>query len=98
MTISPTNSSLWMPVPSGLFLALVSPIPLFLFGLSKGRSRRAEWILLLIFLVATLAGCGTSFKDPPPAQSSTYNVTVTASGTSAPTHTQTFVLTMTSAQ
>jgi F0F1-type ATP synthase membrane subunit c/vacuolar-type H+-ATPase subunit K len=92
MTISATNSSQLMPVPSGLLLALVSPIPLFLFGLSKGRSRRAEWILLVIFLLAALAGCGTSFKQ---GQSGTYNVTVTASGTSAPTHTQTFVLTMT---
>jgi hypothetical protein len=98
MTIGATNSSQLMPVPSGLLLALVSPIPLFLFGLSKGRYRRAEWILLLIFVLAALAGCGTSFKDPQPAQSSNYNVTVTASGTSAPTHTQTFVLTMTSAQ
>ena len=95
MTISATNSSQLMPLPSGLLLALVSPIPLFLFGLSKGGSRRAEWILLLIFLVAALAGCGTSFKNPQPGQSGTYNVTVTASGTSAPTHTQTFVLTMT---
>jgi Glycoside hydrolase family 44/Bacterial Ig-like domain (group 3) len=95
MTISATNSSQLMPLPSGFLLALVSPIPLFLFGLSKGRSRRAEWILLLIFLLAALAGCGTSFKGPQPEQSGTYNVTVTASGTSAPTHTQTFVLTMT---
>jgi hypothetical protein len=92
LTISATNSGQLMASPSGLVLALVSPLPLFLFGLSKGRSRRAEWILLLIFLLAALAGCGTSFKQ---GQSSTYNVTVTASGTSTPTHTQTFVLTMT---
>ena len=98
LTVSATNSSRLMASPTGLLLALVSPIPLFLFGLSKGRLRRAEWILLFIFLLAALAGCGTSFKDPQPAQSSTYNVTVTASGTSAPTHTQTFVLTMTSPQ
>jgi hypothetical protein len=98
LTISATNSGQLIASPSGLVLALVSPIPLFLFGLSKGRSRRAEWILLLIFLLAALTGCGTSFKDPQPGQSGTYNVTVTASGASAPTHTQAFVLTMTSAQ
>jgi hypothetical protein len=98
LTMSATNSGQLRASPTGLLLALVSPIPLFLFGLSKKRSRRAEWILLLIFLLAALAGCGTSFKDPQPAPSSTYNVTVTASGTSAPTHTQTFVFTMTSAQ
>jgi hypothetical protein len=91
LTISATNSGQLKASPSGLVLALVSPIPLFLLGLSKGRSRRAEWILLLIFLLAALAGCGTSFKQ---GQSNTYNVTVTASGTSAPTHTQTFSLTM----
>jgi hypothetical protein len=91
LTISATNSGQLKASPSGLVLALVSPIPLFLLGLSKGRSRRAEWILVLIFLLAALAGCGTSFKQ---GQSNTYNVTVTASGTSAPTHTQTFSLTM----
>jgi hypothetical protein len=98
LTISATNSSQLIASPTGLLLALVSPIPWFFVGFSRSRSRRAEWILLLIFLLAALAGCGTSFKDPQPAQSSTYNVTVTASGTSAPTHTQTFVLTITSAQ
>jgi hypothetical protein len=98
LTISATNSGQLMVAPSGLILALVSPIPLFFLGFSKGRSRRAEWILLLIFLFAALAGCGTSFNGPQPGQSSTYNVTVTASGASAPTHTQTFVLTMTSPQ
>jgi hypothetical protein len=51
--------------------------------------------MLLFVFVAALAGCGTSFKSSPQGQSTTYNVTVTASGTSAPTHTQTFVLTMT---
>src|ERR1700691_2807349 len=92
MTISATISGQLMAFLSALILALVSPIRLFFFGLSKGRSRRAEWILLSTLLLAALAGCGTSFKQ---SQSSTYNVTVTASGTSAPTHTQTFVLTMT---
>jgi hypothetical protein len=53
---------------------------------------------LLFVCVIAVAGCGTSFKSSQPAQLSTYNVTVTASGASAPTHTQTFVLTMTSAQ
>jgi hypothetical protein len=91
MTVSQTSSSRLMPGPSGLVLALVSPLSLFLFGLS-GKSRRARWMLLGVFLLA-LAGCSTSNSSQPAP--STYNVTVTASGTSAPTHSQTFVLTMT---
>jgi ABC-type glycerol-3-phosphate transport system substrate-binding protein len=78
-------------------LALVSPIPLFFLGFSGSRSRRALWVLLFLCVIA-LTGCGASFTGPQPGQSSTYNVTVTASGASAPTHTQTFVLTMASAQ
>jgi hypothetical protein len=93
LTVSATNSSRLLPAPSGLFLALVSPLPLFWFGLAGG-SRRARWVLAVVF-VLTLAGCGgsTSNSSQPQSQSSTYNVTVTASGTSAPTHTQTFTLT-----
>jgi hypothetical protein len=53
---------------------------------------------LLFVCVIAVTGCGTSFKSSPQGQPSTYNVTVTASGASAPTHTQTFVLTMTSTQ
>jgi uncharacterized membrane protein len=49
---------------------------------------------LLFVCLIILTGCGTSFKSSPQGQSGTYNVTVTASGASAPTHTQTFVLTM----
>jgi hypothetical protein len=97
MTINMNNSGQLMASPSGLILALVSPIPLFFFGFSGNRSRRARWILLLLCLII-LTGCGASFKSSPQGQSGTYNVTVTASGASAPTHTQTFVLTMTSAQ
>ena len=97
LTISATNSGQLTASPSGLMLALVSPIPLFFFGFPGNRSRAARWILLFVCVI-TLAGCGTSFKSSPQGQSSTYNVTVTASGTSAPTHTQTFVLTMTSAE
>jgi hypothetical protein len=90
MTVSATTSSWSMPTPSGLVLALVSPLPLFWFGLA-GKSRRT---LLFLFALA-LTGCGTSSNSTQPqAQSSTYNVTVTASGASAPTHTQTFTLTM----
>jgi len=91
MTVSQTSSSRLMPGPSGLVLALVSPFSLFLFGL-PGKSRRARWILLGV-VVLTLAGCSTSNSSQPGP--STYNVTVTASGTSAPTHSQAFVLTMT---
>jgi hypothetical protein len=95
MTMSATNSSQWIGSPSGLILALVSPIPLFFLGFPGKRSRR---MLSLFACLIALAGCGTSFKGSPPPQSSTYTVTITASGASAPTHTQTFVLTMTSVQ
>jgi Glycoside hydrolase family 44/Bacterial Ig-like domain (group 3) len=95
MTVSATSSSRLTVAPSGLLLALVSPLPLFWFGLA-GKSRRGRWLLLFAFLLA-LAGCGTSFKGSQQQQTqpSTYTVTVTASGASAPTHSQTFVLTMT---
>jgi hypothetical protein len=91
MTISATTSSRLVTMPSGLLLALVSPIPLLFFG---GKSRRGRSILLCA-LLTVVAGCGTSSNSSPQGQSTTYNVTVTASGKSAPTHTQTFVLTMT---
>jgi len=94
MTISATSSSQLVPHSTGLLLALSSPIPLIFFGFFGGKSRKARWLLMFVF-VAVLAGCGTSSKSSPQGQSTTYNVTVTASGTSAPTHTQTFVLTMT---
>jgi hypothetical protein len=97
LTVSSTSSSKLLPAPTGLLLALVSPLPLFFL-------RRGRWMLLLLFVVC-LTGCGgssspssstgSSTGGSQPAQSSTYNVTVTASGTSAPTHTQTFVLTVT---
>jgi hypothetical protein len=95
LTVSTTSAAHLAPAPSGLVLALVSPLPLFWLGLA-GRSLRARWLLLFVF-VLTLAGCGSSSSSTQPqqAQPSTYNVTVTASGASAPTHTQAFVLTMT---
>jgi hypothetical protein len=92
MTVGQNSSSRLMPGPSGLVLALVSPFPLFLLGIS-GRIRRARWMLLGVWML-TLTGCSTSSTSSQQAPS-TYNVTVTASGTSAPTHSQTFVLTMT---
>jgi hypothetical protein len=92
MTVSATTSGRLISAPSGLLVALVSPLPLFWFGMA-GKSRRARWMLLFVF-VLSLTGCGTSFKSSQPSQSSTYNVTVTASGNSAPTHAQTFTLTM----
>jgi hypothetical protein len=95
MTVSAAGSSRLTVAPSGLLLALVSPLPLFWFGLT-GKSRRGRWLLLFAFVLA-LTGCGTSFKGSQQQQTqpSTYSVTVTASGASAPTHSQTFVLTMT---
>jgi hypothetical protein len=97
MTIGAANSSQLIQAPAGLVWALVLPAPLCFLGLSGGKLRWTQWVLLFL-LVLALAGCGTSFNGSQPGQSSTYNVTVTASGTSAPTHTQTFVLTMTPAQ
>jgi hypothetical protein len=94
MTISASNTSELTAYSSGLLLVLVSPIPLLFLGFSGNRSRRALWMLAFVCVIA-VAGCGTSFKSSPQGQSATYNVTVTASGASAPTHTQTFVLTMT---
>jgi len=93
LTVGATNSSQLMPSPTGLLLALVSPMPLIFFRLRGEKSRSARWMLLALFMLL-LAGCGTSFQSVPPPQSGTYNVTVTATGASAPTHTQTFVLTM----
>jgi hypothetical protein len=82
-----------MRAPSGLFLALVAPFPLFLLGL-PGKTRAVRYILLFAFALL-LSGCGgSSGMTTPPPQSTTYNVTVTASGPSAPTHTQTFMLTV----
>jgi hypothetical protein len=95
MTISAANSSQLIHVPMGLVWALVSPIPLGFLGLSGGKLRKTQWLLLSL-LVLALAGCGTSMNSP--GLPGTYNVTVTASGTSAPTHTQTLVLTMAPAQ
>ena len=100
MTVSATSSGQLMRAPSGLFLALVAPFPLFLLGL-PGKSRAARCILLFAFALS-LSGCGGSSGTTTPPQSTssttpqsaTYNVTVTASGPSAPTHTQTFVLTV----
>jgi predicted small lipoprotein YifL len=97
MTVSATSSARWIPAPAGLVVALVSPLPLFWFGLGGKSRKAARWVLLFVFVLA-LAGCGTSgntSQPPQQEQSSTYSVTVTASGASAPTHTQTFVLTMT---
>ena len=91
MTVSGVNSGRLVPTPSGLLLALVSPLSLFWFG-----SRRARWIVVS-FCLLSLAGCGSSSTSTTSqaGQSTTYNVTVTASGASAPTHTQMFVLTVT---
>jgi major membrane immunogen (membrane-anchored lipoprotein) len=60
-----------------------------LFGFMARRRRR-----LLLCSLLLLSGCGASFSNTP-ATTGTYNVTVTASGQSAPTHTQAFTLTLT---
>jgi len=62
-------------------------------GGQAARSAKSR-LIFLAALTVLLAGCGVSLKNTSQAPS-TYNVTVTASGTSAPTHTQQFVLTIT---
>jgi hypothetical protein len=94
MTVGATNSSEWMPLPSSMLLAFVSPIALIFVRFRGGRLAKTRWIFLAAFTLL-LAGCGVSLKNTSQAQPSTYNVTVTASGASAPTHTQQFVLTIT---
>jgi hypothetical protein len=94
MTVGTTNSSAWMPMPSSMLLAFVSPLALFFVRFRGSRLSKSRLIFLAAFTLL-LAGCGVSLKNTSQAQPSTYNVTVTASGTSAPTHTQQFVLTVT---
>ncbi len=73
------------PAPSGMVLAMVWPVAfLGFFGIRRRKS-------LLCGVLVILAGCGTSSTSTQPT---TYNVTVTASGVSAPTHTQRFTLTL----
>jgi hypothetical protein len=79
MTISPT--------PTGMVMAIAWPV--ILLGWAAKRRRR-----LLLCSLLLLSGCGASFTNTP-ATTGTYNVTVTASGQSAPTHTQAFTLTLT---
>ncbi|HTZ59001.1 MAG TPA: glycoside hydrolase family 44 protein [Acidobacteriaceae bacterium] len=96
MTVSAMNSSQGLFAPSGMILALVSPLSLLPFGW-KSRTR---WALIALCLLS-LTGCGGSSSNnsnsttSQQGQPATYNVTVTASGASAPAHAQTFVLTMT---
>jgi len=93
MTVGATNSSAWMPLRSSMLLAFISPIALFFVRFRGSRLSKSR-LILLAALTVLLAGCGVSLKNTSQAPS-TYNVTVTASGTSAPTHTQQFVLTIT---
>jgi hypothetical protein len=79
MTISPTAT--------GMVMAIAWPV--MLLGWFVRKRRRVLLCSLLL-----LSGCGASFTNSP-ATTGTYNVTVTASGQSAPTHTQTFTLTLT---
>ncbi len=89
MTISQT--------PSGMVLALVWPMPLL--GLFWSKPRKLLLCGALLFLAGCASTTGTSNSNTSgnsgtTSQPTTYNVTVTASGTSAPTHTQTFTLTL----
>jgi hypothetical protein len=74
-------------------LAVLWPLPLLLLGLT-GRRRR-PWRLLVALAAVAVAGCGgdsgSAGSGTTPSASS-YQVTVMASGTNAPTHTAQFVL------
>jgi Glycoside hydrolase family 44/Bacterial Ig-like domain (group 3) len=94
MTVGSTNSSQSAPMPSSMLLAFASPIALLLAGLSGSRLPKTRLMFLAAFALL-LAGCGVSYKNTPQTQPSTYNITLTGSGASAPTHTQPFVLTIT---
>ena len=64
LTISATNSGQLMTSPSGLISGAGFADPVVLLRLSQeGHAGRMD--LALIFLLATLAGCGTSFKSSP---------------------------------
>jgi Glycoside hydrolase family 44/Bacterial Ig-like domain (group 3) len=97
-TMSANNST-----ARGLELALVFPLlPLSAArGGRRSRSRAALSLATLAFLA--LAACGggsdgssSTGSSGASGQSSTYTVTVTASGTNLPTHTQQFALTVNS--
>jgi hypothetical protein len=97
LTVQTAASGMNASPTSEMLLAIVSPWPLMLIGIGAGR-RRTERLLLVVMAAAMLASCGggstseTSSTLPPP--SSTYTIIVTASGSSVPTHTQQFNLTV----
>ena len=96
MTISASSSRLGS-ASSGMFLAMVSPLPLVLLGWFGRRFRSIRWLMVCACagtVAAMVVGCSSATTAAPQGQSSTYNVTVTASGSGAPTHSQAFVLTM----
>lgn len=99
LTVSaPKSAAATIGAIPGTHLAVVWPLPLLLLGLARRRGR--QWRLLLALAALTAAGCGggdssSSGSAPAPAgTASTYQVTVTASGTNAPTHSQQFALTV----
>jgi hypothetical protein len=77
-------------------LAFASPLAFFFLRLGGGKLWKTRFVILAAFTLF-LVGCGgaASGGGSGPSQPAKYTVTLTASGTSAPTHTQTFVASIT---
>jgi Glycoside hydrolase family 44/Bacterial Ig-like domain (group 3) len=91
LTVHATGSSLNASPSSGTLLAIVSPWPLLLIGFGSNK-RRLGQVLWLVLATTMLASCGGGGSNAPVTSTGTWTVTVTASGDSAPTHTQSFDL------
>jgi hypothetical protein len=101
LTVQPLMSGSNARRADRLVLALTGPWPMLLLGGARWRRRGALlWPALLVLALATACGGGgsdsadkSSGGSTPPGPAS-YQVTVTATGSGAPTHSQTFTLTV----
>jgi Glycoside hydrolase family 44/Bacterial Ig-like domain (group 3) len=81
---------------AGTQLAVIWPLPLLLLGLARRGSR--QWRLLpALAALVVVAGCGgdsagSGASATAPSAANSYPITVTASGTNAPTHSAQFTL------
>ncbi len=95
LTVGPTTSGALAPRSTGLVLAFASPLAFFFLRRGGGKLWKTHLVVLAAFTLF-LAGCGAaSDGGSGGSQPAKYTVTLTASGTSAPTHTQTFVASIT---